>query len=267
LSRTKGAKDLDHEAKRRDLLEKITLHLMARGGERASFRDLAAAAEVSPPTLRHYFGDRLAVIDAVLEECLRRGRPGLTAQRFVPDPSGAQPGARLYATGDRVRQRQDGALEFLGRLDDQVKVRGFRIEPGEVEEALRAAPNVAEACVLTEPDPSGALQLLAFVTARPGAPIDPLALRAALEAQLPAWMVPGHLQAVEALPRTLAGKVDRRALLALRAQVSSQGGALEGPIEPLLAELWRGLLQRQAVFADDDLIADRKSTRLNSSHT
>jgi len=183
------------------------------------------------------------------------GRPGLTAQRFVPDPSGATPGARLYATGDRVRQRQDGALEFLGRLDDQVKVRGFRIEPGEVEEALRAAPNVAEACVLTEPDPAGALQLLAFVTARPGAPIDPLALRAALEAQLPAWMVPGHLQAVEALPRTLAGKVDRRALLALRAQVSSQGGALEGPIEPLLAELWRGLLQRQAVFADDDLIA------------
>ena len=182
------------------------------------------------------------------------GRPGLTAQRFVPDPSGALPGARLYATGDRVRQRQDGALEFLGRLDEQVKVRGFRIEPGEVEEALRAAPGVAEACVLTEPDPAGALQLLAFVTARPGVEIDAAALRAALLTQLPAWMVPGHLQTVEAMPRTPAGKVDRRALAALREQVGSQGGALQGPIEPLLAELWRALLQREAVFAHDDLI-------------
>lgn len=86
MSRTKGAKDLDYEAKRRDLLEKMTLHLMARGGERASFRDLAAAAEVSPPTLRHYFGDRRAVIDAVLEECLRRGRSGLDAQRLSDLP-------------------------------------------------------------------------------------------------------------------------------------------------------------------------------------
>ena len=95
MSRTKGARDLDHDAKRRNLLEKMTLHLMRREGERASFRDLAAAAGVTGPTLRHYFGDRRAVIGAVLEECLRRGRPGLDSQRSTRLPLDAS--IRAYA--------------------------------------------------------------------------------------------------------------------------------------------------------------------------
>lgn len=89
MSRTKGARDLDYDVKRRELLEKMTLQLMRREGERASFRDLAAAAGVSGPTLRHYFGDRRAVIGAVLEECLRRGQPGLEAQRKTNLPLAA----------------------------------------------------------------------------------------------------------------------------------------------------------------------------------
>lgn len=99
MSRTKGARDLDYDAKRRDLLEKMTLQLMRREGERASFRDLAAAAGVSGPTLRHYFGDRRAVIGAVLEECLRRGRPGLDSQKSTELPLDAS--IRAYA-GDLV---------------------------------------------------------------------------------------------------------------------------------------------------------------------
>ncbi|CAN5585022.1 TetR/AcrR family transcriptional regulator [soil metagenome] len=99
MSRTKGARDLDYDAKRRELLEKMTLQLMRREGERASFRELASAAGVSGPTLRHYFGDRRAVISAVLEECLRRGRPGLEAQRQTHLPLDAS--IRAYA-GDLV---------------------------------------------------------------------------------------------------------------------------------------------------------------------
>lgn len=99
MSRTKGARDLDYDDKRRELLEKMTLQLMRREGERASFRDLATAAGVSGPTLRHYFGDRRAVISAVLEECLRRGQPGLEAQRQTHLPLAASISA--YA-GDLV---------------------------------------------------------------------------------------------------------------------------------------------------------------------
>lgn len=99
LSRTKGARDLDYDAKRRDLLERMTLQLARREGERASFRDLASAAGVSGPTLRHYFGDRRAVIEAVLAECLRRGRPTLEAQRATTLPLGRS--IRAYA-GDLV---------------------------------------------------------------------------------------------------------------------------------------------------------------------
>ncbi|WP_297508531.1 TetR/AcrR family transcriptional regulator [uncultured Caulobacter sp.] len=97
MSRTKGAKDLDHEVKRKELLEKMTLRLVARAGERVSFRDLAAAAGASPPTLRHYFGDRRAVLDAVLAECLRRGRLGLDAQRETDLPFAES--IRAYARG------------------------------------------------------------------------------------------------------------------------------------------------------------------------
>ena len=138
------------------------------------------------------------------------GRPGLTAERFVPCPFGA-PGTRMYRTGDLVRWRLDaageGQLEFLGRLDHQVKVRGFRIELGEVEAALRAHPAVAEVVVTAQDQ-----RLVGYVVARPGAEADGAVLRAHLQALLPDYMVPALFVELAALPLTASGKVDRKAL-------------------------------------------------------
>ncbi|MGW2399597.1 amino acid adenylation domain-containing protein [Kitasatospora sp. NPDC001664] len=135
------------------------------------------------------------------------GRPGLTAGRFVADPFGA--GGRMYRTGDLVRRRIDGEVEYLGRTDDQVKIRGFRIELGEVEAALAAVPGVAQAAVtaraLTE---GGARQLLGYVT---GA-VDPAAVRSALAAALPEHLVPAVVTVLDALPLSVNGKLDRKAL-------------------------------------------------------
>jgi len=116
-------------------------------------------------------------------------RPGLTAERFVPDPFGA-PGARRYRTGDRARWRADGALEFLGRTDFQVKLRGYRVELGEVEAALRAQPGIGEAVVIVREDPPGEPRLVAYVTPGTGAGASPDALHSALAATLPGYMVP-----------------------------------------------------------------------------
>ncbi|MFI5532982.1 amino acid adenylation domain-containing protein [Kitasatospora sp. NPDC051853] len=135
------------------------------------------------------------------------GRPGLTAGRFVADPFAA--GGRMYRTGDLVRRRVDGEVEYLGRTDDQVKIRGFRIELGEVEAALAAVPGVAQAAVtaraLTE---GGARQLLGYVT---GA-VDPAAVRSALAATLPEHLVPAVVTVLDALPLSVNGKLDRKAL-------------------------------------------------------
>ncbi|MEV6924846.1 amino acid adenylation domain-containing protein [Dactylosporangium sp. NPDC051485] len=138
-------------------------------------------------------------------------RPGLTADRFVPDPWGPA-GARMYRTGDRTRRRADGTLEFLGRLDTQVKVRGHRIELGEVETVLAGCPGVAAAVAAVRDD-----ALAAYVTARPGAAIgvdgiDPAAIRDAVRAKLPAYAVPATVTVLDALPLTPNGKVDRAAL-------------------------------------------------------
>ncbi|HEV7587030.1 MAG TPA: amino acid adenylation domain-containing protein, partial [Longimicrobium sp.] len=136
------------------------------------------------------------------------GRPGLTAARFVPDPFSAEPGARLYRTGDRVRWLADGNLEFLGRLDHQVKLRGFRIEPGEVEAALQALPGVREARVVVRRDPPGEPRLVAYVVGD----ADPAGLRAELRSTLPEHLVPAAVVALDRLPLTPNGKLDRRAL-------------------------------------------------------
>ena len=137
-------------------------------------------------------------------------QPALTAARFVPDPFGA-PGARLYDTGDRVIARPDGTLEFLGRRDRQVKVRGHRVEPEELERALAAHPDVAEACVTTRAPAGGELELIAYVVART-ARLDPAALRAYVAARLPAYVVPAAFCELPALPRGPHGKLDRAAL-------------------------------------------------------
>jgi amino acid adenylation domain-containing protein/non-ribosomal peptide synthase protein (TIGR01720 family) len=140
-------------------------------------------------------------------------RPDLTGERFVPDALGGASGSRLYRTGDRVRRRPDGILEYLGRFDDQVKVRGFRVEPGEVQAALASHPALAAAAVATGAGPAGDQRLVAYVVARPGA-APPAAgeLRRHLRQRLPEFMVPGAFVPLAALPLTANGKLDRRAL-------------------------------------------------------
>src|SRR5690606_24530620 len=140
------------------------------------------------------------------------GQPGLTAAPFVPGPFGG-PGDRLYCCGDRVRWREDGEIEFIGRADAQVKLRGFRIEPGEIEHALRDCPGVAEAAVLVEPDAAGENRLLAFVAGAPEG--GEAGLETRLRERLPAYMLPRSIVVLERLPISPNGKLDRDALRAM----------------------------------------------------
>lgn len=143
------------------------------------------------------------------------GRPALTAERFVPDPFGGERGARLYRTGDRVRWLPDGRLDILGRLDDQVKVRGFRVEPGEIEAALRGHARVRDAAVVLRPGPSGEQRLVGYVACTDDEPAEPAELRAFLGTRLPPYMVPASIVTLPTLPLNASGKIDRRGLVAL----------------------------------------------------
>ncbi|MDZ5650800.1 non-ribosomal peptide synthetase [Nitrospirillum sp. BR 11828] len=183
-----------------------------------------------------------------------RGRPALTAQRFVPDP--AVPGGRLYLTGDRVVMTPDGAIRFLGRADDQVKIRGFRVELGEVEAHLRRLPGVAEAAVVARPVPGlAALRLVAFIA---GSDLpEPAALIHALAAQVPDAMVPANLTVLPALPRLPNGKIDRAALPAENTphDAAPTAGAALSPVEASLCALWADVLGRPTVGVTDDFFA------------
>jgi len=180
-------------------------------------------------------------------------RPALTAEKFVPDPYSDHPGARLYRTGDRVRWKADGALEFVGRMDDQVKVRGFRVEPGEIEAALRAHPAVAEAAVAARPDAEGVLSLAAYVVPREGAALETAELRAFLASHLPPHMVPSAYAVLDAIPLTPSGKVDRRRLPDSAAALASDAPAEpETATEAALLDIWREVLELERVGADDN---------------
>nr|WP_227027228.1 non-ribosomal peptide synthetase [Corallococcus soli] len=182
------------------------------------------------------------------------GRAALTAERFVPDPFSATPGARLYATGDVGCLRADGRLEVRGREDAQVKVRGHRIELGEVEAALRSVPEVRDAAVAVREAGAGAARLVGYVVARSGARLSPEGLRQALESRLPAYMVPSAFVVLEALPTTLNGKVDRKALPEPPVERST-GRAPSGPREQWVARVFAEVLVRESVSADDSFFA------------
>lgn len=166
------------------------------------------------------------------------GQPALTAERFLPDPFGNEPGARLYRTGDLARLRADGRLQFVGRCDEQVKIRGFRVEPGEVEAALAAHPAVRACAVTVAEAAGGGHRLVGYFVAEPEAAPSPSALRAHLRAQLPAPMIPETLVQVDAIPRGLSGKVDRAALPEPVAAPDLRPAALATPLERLIAETW-----------------------------
>ncbi|MDT4812896.1 Linear gramicidin synthase subunit B [compost metagenome] len=184
-------------------------------------------------------------------------RPALTAERFVPDPFGVA-GARLYRSGDRVRQRDDGLVEYLGRIDQQVKVRGFRIELGEIEARLREHPAVDDVAVLALDTPAGK-QLAGYVaTATAGlgeaARVELReALKAHLRAQLPDYMVPAHLLLLPELPLTPNGKLDRRALPAPDPEQDRQAYlAPRSELECRLATIWSEVLNVGQVGLGDN---------------
>ncbi|HEX2077236.1 MAG TPA: amino acid adenylation domain-containing protein, partial [Longimicrobium sp.] len=181
-----------------------------------------------------------------------QGRAGLTAERFVPDPFGAEAGGRLYRTGDVCRWRPEGTLEFLGRTDHQVKVRGFRIEPGEIEARLAEHPGVREAVVLAREDTPGDRRLVAYVVGEETAGAE--ALRAHLGETLPAYMVPAAYVRLEQLPLTPNGKLDRGALPAPEgdAYAAREYEAPVGKVEQALAGIWAELLGVERVGRGDD---------------
>ncbi|HSL81697.1 MAG TPA: non-ribosomal peptide synthetase, partial [Thermoanaerobaculia bacterium] len=181
--------------------------------------------------------------------------PGLTAGRFVPDPFSGLPGSRLYRTGDAVRWRLDGELEFLGRLDLQVKVRGHRVEPAEIERVLHRHPAVEEAVVIAREEGARGNRLVACLVARDGSPPAAGELRAFLQAELPDYMIPAEFVRVADVPLTPHGKVDRPALAA------EAGGRLEAPtayvapeteLEKSIAAIWKEVLRVERVGLYDN---------------
>ncbi|MER8231142.1 amino acid adenylation domain-containing protein [Streptomyces sp. NPDC094049] len=178
------------------------------------------------------------------------GRGALTAERFVACPFGA-PGSRMYRTGDLVRRRPDGALSFVGRVDEQVKIRGYRVELGEIEAALRRLPDIAQARVVLREDVPGAPRLTGYVVPAAGASPAPDALRHALGAWLPPYMVPDGIAVLDRFPLTPAGKVDRKALPPLDFTGSGAGRAPATPGEHALTGLFREVLGTADVGADD----------------
>ncbi|WP_157197692.1 AMP-binding protein, partial [Methylomonas koyamae] len=185
--------------------------------------------------------------------CLARGyhgRADLSGERFLPDPFAAD-GSRLYRTGDRVRFRPDGVVEYLGRADQQIKLRGYRIEPGEIEAALRQLPGIADAHVLLCEE-NGRRYLAAYWQAGPHDPIPTdAALKIGLAARLPDYMIPARYVRLDQLPRTTHGKIDRRALPVPEAPAPREQQAPTNSTEVVLVQLWQDLLGRQDIGIDD----------------
>ena len=221
--------------------------------------DLSLSAENAPVTIgRPIWNSRTYVLDEALRPVPPGvagelylggrqladgylGRAGLTAERFVADPYG-EPGSRMYRTGDVVRWTEDGELDYLGRTDGQVKLRGQRIELGEIQTALTRHPSVAQAAVVVRETAGGAKQLVGYVVAEPGADLDQAELLAHAAATLPDYMIPSILVDLAELPLTPNGKLDRRALPAPVATTVATGRPPMGPTETELARLFAEVL-------------------------
>ncbi|MFC4124651.1 amino acid adenylation domain-containing protein [Nocardia rhizosphaerae] len=209
-------------------------------------------------------------------------RPGLTAERFVASPFGAQGGdanARLYRTGDLVRRAEsaDGVIEYMGRSDFQVKIRGFRIELGEIDNALTAHPDIDFAATLGKTLPSGVTALVSYVLPRAGATIDVAALDAFLAETLPGYMIPASIMVLEQIPLTPVGKLDRKALPE-PVFAAREFRAPSTPVQEIVAEVFAALLtaggaEEIRVGADDDffelggnsLLAAQAATRIGAA--
>jgi amino acid adenylation domain-containing protein len=231
-----------------------------------------ASVVVGPPVA----GTRVYVLDATLRPVppgvvgeiyiggagVARGyhaRPALTAERFLPDPFSTTPGARLYRTGDLARWRSDGLLDLLGRADNQVKLRGFRIETGEIDTVLVQHPSVAHAMVTAYTPPGGSVptNLVAYVVAT-SAPVDPPTLRRHLQAYLPDYMIPAIYVPLDAFPLTPNGKIDRSKLP--EPQWGDASGAAhvpaDTPTQRRLADIWAEILPEAApISVSDDFFA------------
>ena len=181
-------------------------------------------------------------------------QPELTAERFIPDGFGSKPGGRLYRTGDLVRYRLDGQLEFIGRIDDQLKIHGYRVETEEIAVTLKQHGSLRDAFVTAIRDTNGDNRLVAYLIAR-REELSVTELRAFLKEKLPEYMIPSAFVWLANLPLTAAGKVDRRALPepgALRPQLTTSYVAPQGETEELIAALWREVLQVETVGVHDN---------------
>lgn len=185
--------------------------------------------------------------------------PRRTADRFVPDPFSPVPGARMYATGDLARFRADGEIEFLGRADNQIKVRGYRVEPEEIEHALLGHPGVRQAVVVLRPGRAGLDELRAYYAHHDGArSVTADGLRGWLADRLPRHLIPDAFVPVDELPLTPAGKIDRRAVAAFRSPAPAAAAAAAGHAAPrpglerLVADVWSQVLEVDQVGAGDD---------------
>jgi acyl carrier protein len=182
-------------------------------------------------------------------------RPDLTAERFVPDPFGPDPGARLYRSGDLARYRDDGVIEFVGRADFQVKIRGYRVELGEIEAALLTVPGVREAIVTVHPEDADGTRLVAYVRRVAGEDVDVASARALLARRLPDYMIPAAFIALDDFPRLPNGKPDRARLPQAASARPDLQVAYEPPstdTERTIARLWQEVLKIDRVGANDN---------------
>ncbi|WP_406369424.1 amino acid adenylation domain-containing protein [Streptomyces sp. NBC_00647] len=234
---------------------------------------LAAPDTAVAPIGRPMKGNHVHVLDAELRPVppgergeiyvggpgLARGiwrQPALTAQQFLPDPYGSAPGDRMYRTGDLGRRRSDGNLEVLGRVDDQMKIRGFRVDPAEIEAALVSQPEIGQAMVVARARDNSDPHLIAYYT-----PAEPptggeaalrTRLRSALDEVLPGYMIPAAFHAVERLPVTPGGKIDRRAVPEQPVTAPASAGAEDRPVPQGMAQLWSQILEVDSIRPHDD---------------